>query len=182
MIKVLLWLPLGIVLAGTEWIGVSKRSWGACITQLCAAIGQAILGGMIYFIRDWRLAQFVTAAPFAVIAFYIWSVWTMCTFLLFFAFIRVFWVNTDFHIMFKVCTLYAHILHLLLMIPHILDKKNPPGFLFDILIKARSMCSPALCPVYTSIRNCSHRKRMKKGRPFGIIFWADCRTCQQVSS
>uniref|UniRef100_A0A3B5LDY0 Solute carrier family 22 member 13a n=1 Tax=Xiphophorus couchianus TaxID=32473 RepID=A0A3B5LDY0_9TELE len=48
---------------GTEWIGVSKRSWGACITQLCGAVGQAILGGMIYFIRDWRLAQLVTAAP-----------------------------------------------------------------------------------------------------------------------
>uniref|UniRef100_A0A3Q2QVV7 Solute carrier family 22 member 13a n=1 Tax=Fundulus heteroclitus TaxID=8078 RepID=A0A3Q2QVV7_FUNHE len=62
------------VLAGTEWIGVSKRSWGACITQLCAAIGQAILGGMIYFIRDWRLAQMVTAAPIAVIAFYIWFI------------------------------------------------------------------------------------------------------------
>uniref|UniRef100_A0A3Q2UL94 Solute carrier family 22 member 13a n=1 Tax=Fundulus heteroclitus TaxID=8078 RepID=A0A3Q2UL94_FUNHE len=59
----------GVIL--TEWIGVSKRSWGACITQLCAAIGQAILGGMIYFIRDWRLAQMVTAAPIAVIAFYI---------------------------------------------------------------------------------------------------------------
>ncbi|XP_043990555.1 solute carrier family 22 member 13-like [Gambusia affinis] len=63
----------GIILS-TEWIGVSKRSWGACITELCGAVGQAILSGMIYFIRDWRLAQLVIAAPFAVITFYIWSV------------------------------------------------------------------------------------------------------------
>ncbi|XP_043990557.1 solute carrier family 22 member 13-like [Gambusia affinis] len=63
----------GVILS-TEWIGVSKRSWGACIIQLCAAVGQAILGGMIYFIRDWRLAQLVTAAQFAVITFYIWFI------------------------------------------------------------------------------------------------------------
>ncbi|XP_038156359.1 solute carrier family 22 member 13-like [Cyprinodon tularosa] len=63
----------GVILS-TEWIGVSKRSWGACITQLFGAIGQAILGGMIYFIRDWRLAQLVTAAPFALVAIYIWFI------------------------------------------------------------------------------------------------------------
>lgn len=56
----------------TEWIGVSRRSWGACVTQLFGAVGQIVLAGMIYFIRDWRLAQLVTAAPHAVIAIYIW--------------------------------------------------------------------------------------------------------------
>ncbi|XP_007552656.2 solute carrier family 22 member 13-like [Poecilia formosa] len=63
----------GVILS-TEWIGVSRRSWGACITQLCGAVGQAILGGLIYFIRDWRLAQMVMAAPFAVITCYIWFI------------------------------------------------------------------------------------------------------------
>ncbi|XP_041805880.1 solute carrier family 22 member 13-like [Chelmon rostratus] len=63
----------GVILA-TEWIGVSKRSWGACITQLFGAVGQCVLAGMIYFIRDWRLAQLITAAPFAVIAIYIWFI------------------------------------------------------------------------------------------------------------
>ncbi|MEQ2158045.1 hypothetical protein GOODEAATRI_008137 [Goodea atripinnis] len=65
---------LNSIILSTEWIGVSKRSWGACITQLCGAIGQAILGGMIYCIRNWRLAQLVTAAPLALVAFYIWCV------------------------------------------------------------------------------------------------------------
>uniref|UniRef100_A0A671Y8C1 Solute carrier family 22 member 13a n=2 Tax=Sparus aurata TaxID=8175 RepID=A0A671Y8C1_SPAAU len=63
----------GVILA-TEWIGVSRRSWGACVTQLFGAVGQCVLAGMIYFIRDWRLAQLITAAPFAVISIYIWFI------------------------------------------------------------------------------------------------------------
>lgn len=42
------------------------------MTQLFGAVGQCVLAGMIYFIRDWRLAQLITAAPFAVISIYIW--------------------------------------------------------------------------------------------------------------
>uniref|UniRef100_A0A3Q4HIF5 Solute carrier family 22 member 13a n=1 Tax=Neolamprologus brichardi TaxID=32507 RepID=A0A3Q4HIF5_NEOBR len=56
----------GVILA-TEWIGVSNRSWGACVTQLCGAVGQCILAGMIYFVRNWRLAQLITAAPLALV-------------------------------------------------------------------------------------------------------------------
>ncbi|KAM4552190.1 solute carrier family 22 member 13 [Odontesthes bonariensis] len=63
----------GVILA-TEWIGVSRRSWGACVTQLFGAFGQSFLAGMIYFIRDWRLAQLITAIPFAVITVYIWFI------------------------------------------------------------------------------------------------------------
>ncbi|XP_054452617.1 solute carrier family 22 member 13-like [Anoplopoma fimbria] len=63
----------GVILA-TEWIGPSKRSWGACVTQLFGAVGQAILAGMIYAIRDWRLAQLITAAPLAVVTIYIWFI------------------------------------------------------------------------------------------------------------
>ncbi|XP_054452618.1 solute carrier family 22 member 13-like [Anoplopoma fimbria] len=63
----------GIVLS-TEWIGPSKRSWGACVTQLFGAVGQCVLAAMIYFIRDWRLAQLITAAPLAVVVVYIWFI------------------------------------------------------------------------------------------------------------
>uniref|UniRef100_A0A673B4A7 Solute carrier family 22 member 13a n=1 Tax=Sphaeramia orbicularis TaxID=375764 RepID=A0A673B4A7_9TELE len=62
------------LLVATEWIGVSKRSWGACVTQICGAVGQAVLAGVIYFIRDWRMAQFATAVPLAVIALYLWFI------------------------------------------------------------------------------------------------------------
>uniref|UniRef100_A0A3Q0RC28 Solute carrier family 22 member 13a n=1 Tax=Amphilophus citrinellus TaxID=61819 RepID=A0A3Q0RC28_AMPCI len=59
----------GVIL--TEWIGVSKRSWGTCVTQLCGAVGQCILAGIIYLVRNWRLAQLITAAPLALVATYI---------------------------------------------------------------------------------------------------------------
>ncbi|XP_051944684.1 solute carrier family 22 member 13-like [Hippocampus zosterae] len=61
----------GLILA-TEWIGASKRSWGACATQLCGAVGQAVLAGLIYVVRDWRVAQWITAGLLAVIVVYIW--------------------------------------------------------------------------------------------------------------
>ncbi|XP_061746315.1 solute carrier family 22 member 13-like isoform X1 [Nerophis ophidion] len=63
---------MNAIILATEWIGPSKRSWGACVTQLFGALGQALLAGVIYIIRDWRLAQFITAAPLAVICIYIW--------------------------------------------------------------------------------------------------------------
>ncbi|XP_033506000.1 solute carrier family 22 member 13 [Epinephelus lanceolatus] len=63
----------GVILA-TEWIGSSKRSWGACVTQLCGAVGQCVLAGLIYFVRDWRLAQLITAALLVVVAVYIWFI------------------------------------------------------------------------------------------------------------
>lgn len=55
---------------------MSNRSWGACVTQLCGAVGQCLLAGMIYFVRNWRLAQLITAAPLALVAIYIWCALT----------------------------------------------------------------------------------------------------------
>nr|XP_046176573.1 solute carrier family 22 member 13 [Oncorhynchus gorbuscha] len=62
-----------IVLA-TEWVGVTKRSYASCLSQTFGGVGQCILAGMIFFIRDWRLAQFVMAVPVAVVAVYIWFI------------------------------------------------------------------------------------------------------------
>ena len=66
------WLSFPTV---TEWIGITKRSLGACGGQFSGAAGVAGMAGIIYFIRDWRLAQSVMAALMGVVAVYIWCVW-----------------------------------------------------------------------------------------------------------
>ncbi|XP_032421664.1 solute carrier family 22 member 13-like [Xiphophorus hellerii] len=62
------------IILATEWIGVSKRSWGACVTQLFGSVGQCVLAGTVYGIRKWRVAQLISAAPLAVVAVYIWFI------------------------------------------------------------------------------------------------------------
>ncbi|XP_076601145.1 solute carrier family 22 member 13-like [Chaetodon auriga] len=62
------------VILATEWVGVSKRSWGACVCQIFGGVGQCILSGVIYLIRDWRLAQLIAAAILLLPAIYIWFI------------------------------------------------------------------------------------------------------------
>uniref|UniRef100_A0A3B5BB97 Solute carrier family 22 member 13-like n=1 Tax=Stegastes partitus TaxID=144197 RepID=A0A3B5BB97_9TELE len=62
------------IVLSTEWIGASKRSWGVGLTQLFGAIGQCALAGLIYLVRNWRLAQLISTAPFALVVMYIWFI------------------------------------------------------------------------------------------------------------
>ncbi|KAL7386721.1 hypothetical protein ABVT39_012439 [Epinephelus coioides] len=62
------------IVLSTEWIGPSKRSWGTCVTALFGAVGQCVLPGVVYVVRDWRLSQLILLAPLGVIVFYIWFI------------------------------------------------------------------------------------------------------------
>lgn len=65
-------LILIFLFPATEWIGVSKRSWGVCVIQLIGAVGQCILAGLVYGIRNWRLSQLIGASLYVITAIYIW--------------------------------------------------------------------------------------------------------------
>ena len=45
---------------------------------MCAAVGQCIMSGLVYVVRDWRLVQYAIAAPMGVVFIYIWYGITLC--------------------------------------------------------------------------------------------------------
>ncbi|KAJ8249329.1 hypothetical protein GJAV_G00233630 [Gymnothorax javanicus] len=60
------------IILATEWIGVAQRTYPSALCQIFGGVGQAVLAGIAYFIRDWRTVQLVIASPWAVVTLYIW--------------------------------------------------------------------------------------------------------------
>ncbi|XP_027589231.1 solute carrier family 22 member 13-like isoform X1 [Pipra filicauda] len=65
-------ITMTILTLATEWIGVSSRPKAVLSSHCCFAIGQMILAGLSYGIRNWRLLEIAGSAPILVILLYIW--------------------------------------------------------------------------------------------------------------
>ncbi|XP_017944704.1 solute carrier family 22 member 13 [Manacus vitellinus] len=65
-------ITMTILTLATEWIGVSSRPKAVLSSHCCFAIGQMILAGLSYGIRNWRLLEIAGSAPILVVFFYIW--------------------------------------------------------------------------------------------------------------
>uniref|UniRef100_A0A8D2N5T9 Solute carrier family 22 member 13 n=1 Tax=Zonotrichia albicollis TaxID=44394 RepID=A0A8D2N5T9_ZONAL len=65
-------ITMTLLALATEWIGVSSRPNAVLTSHCCFAIGQMILAGLSYGIRNWRLLEIAGSAPMFALFFYIW--------------------------------------------------------------------------------------------------------------
>ncbi|KAM9165826.1 solute carrier family 22 member 13-like [Pangshura tecta] len=63
---------IGILALGTEWVGVPYRSHTVIVAHCCFSVGQMVLAGLAYGVRNWRLLQIAGSAPVFCLFFYIW--------------------------------------------------------------------------------------------------------------
>uniref|UniRef100_A0A8B9P0Z8 Solute carrier family 22 member 13 n=1 Tax=Apteryx owenii TaxID=8824 RepID=A0A8B9P0Z8_APTOW len=64
--------PKSLFFSAAEWVGVSYRLHAVLISHCCFAIGQMLLAGLSYSIRNWRLLEIAGSAPLFALFFYFW--------------------------------------------------------------------------------------------------------------
>ncbi|XP_067887534.1 solute carrier family 22 member 13b isoform X1 [Heterodontus francisci] len=64
---------INIFVLGTEWSGISQRSFATVLSQCAFSTGQMVLAGLAYEIRNWRMLQLIISCPLVIFFFYIWA-------------------------------------------------------------------------------------------------------------
>ncbi|XP_012506951.1 PREDICTED: solute carrier family 22 member 13-like [Propithecus coquereli] len=57
----------------TEWVGPSWRTQAVVLSHCVFALGQMVLAGLAYGVRNWRLFQIAGTAPVLLLFFYFWA-------------------------------------------------------------------------------------------------------------
>lgn len=58
-------LMINVFVLGTEWYGISKRSFSIILTHAAFSVGMMVLAGMAYVVREWRALQLGLSVPLA---------------------------------------------------------------------------------------------------------------------
>ncbi|KFV13136.1 Solute carrier family 22 member 13, partial [Tauraco erythrolophus] len=64
-------ITMTMLALATEWVGVSSRPKAVLISHCYFAVGQMLLAGLSYAIRNWRLLEIAGSAPLFALFFYI---------------------------------------------------------------------------------------------------------------
>ncbi|XP_065114186.1 solute carrier family 22 member 13b [Paramisgurnus dabryanus] len=65
-------ISINTFVLGSEWCGSSKRALFTIFSHCFVAIGQMLLSGVAYGIRNWRILQLVLSAPVGLLVVYYW--------------------------------------------------------------------------------------------------------------
>ncbi|XP_038611826.1 uncharacterized protein LOC119936336 isoform X2 [Tachyglossus aculeatus] len=63
---------ISFVTLNMEWVGPSRRTLAIVISHCFFALGQMVLAGLAYGVRNWRLLQLASASPIVLLFFYVW--------------------------------------------------------------------------------------------------------------
>ncbi|XP_028933111.1 solute carrier family 22 member 13-like isoform X2 [Ornithorhynchus anatinus] len=65
---------ISFVTLNMEWVGPSRRPFTVVISHCLFALGQMVLAGLAYGVRNWRLLQLAGSSPIVLLFFYVWVV------------------------------------------------------------------------------------------------------------
>ncbi|XP_004614679.2 solute carrier family 22 member 13 [Sorex araneus] len=57
----------------SEWVGPQRRTQAVVLAQCAFSVGQMILAGLAYGVRNWRIFQMAGTAPVLLLCFYFWA-------------------------------------------------------------------------------------------------------------
>ncbi|KAK3593131.1 hypothetical protein CHS0354_018261 [Potamilus streckersoni] len=57
-----------------ELVGPSKRLWAGIVSEYFSAVGELVVGGIAYTVRDWKYIELITGASCAIYLLYWWFI------------------------------------------------------------------------------------------------------------